>query len=436
MNSHFFDYDPRLNDVAQAIVADDRELIRACLDNVFDQSVDSAEAWLIHAWASESLQGTETALQNALEIDRDNPIACAGMNWIRGIQNFARVQINAQLQAEEAERARAVAARLAAEEEARRQAEAERRRAEQETRRQAEQEARIRAEEEARLLADEARLKAEENARLKAEKEEQIQEEKRQIEQAELAREELEAQILAAEQAKWAAENAQIEEINRLSALEQLQRCGEPTALQSRVTVDKVIGDSDVFAPETAAGVDVRGIFEDEPCDAIECELIEAVDSLASEVEQQVRPIQIESGDHEMAPKPAMPTGTSGRCILAVDDSPTIRKLVSLALSKEGFEVISAEDGVEALSIIAQRLPDLILSDINMPKLGGYKLCKFVKKHDRTSHIPFIMLSGKDGVFDRMRGKMSGCNAFLTKPFESNDLVKLVRAQLAASVSN
>ena len=69
-----------------------------------------------------------------------------------------------------------------------------------------------------------------------------------------------------------------------------------------------------------------------------------------------------------------------------------------------------------------------------MPRLDGYKLCKFVKRNQGTKHIPVILLSGKDGVFDKMRGKMSGCDGYITKPFESNDLLEKVRSFIAASV--
>ena len=120
--------------------------------------------------------------------------------------------------------------------------------------------------------------------------------------------------------------------------------------------------------------------------------------------------------------------------VLTVDDSPTIRKLVTMTLSREGFEVVSAADGIEALTLLAERVPSIILSDINMPRLDGYKLCKFVKRNQGTKHIPVILLSGKDGVFDKMRGKMSGCDGYITKPFESNDLLEKVRSFIAASV--
>ena len=105
-----------------------------------------------------------------------------------------------------------------------------------------------------------------------------------------------------------------------------------------------------------------------------------------------------------------------------------------MTLERQGFEVIAAADGVEALTVLSEQLPDVILSDINMPRLGGYQLCKFVKKYERTKHIPVIMLSGKDGVFDKMRGKMAGCNDYIVKPFESNDLVAKVRQHAGALV--
>ena len=120
--------------------------------------------------------------------------------------------------------------------------------------------------------------------------------------------------------------------------------------------------------------------------------------------------------------------------ILTVDDSPTIRKLLAMTLEREGFDVVQAQDGVEALVKMSECNPVMILSDINMPRLDGYKLCKFVKKHAKTKHIPVIMLSGKDGVFDKLRGRMSGCDGYLTKPFESKDLLEKIRSFIGTTV--
>ena len=121
--------------------------------------------------------------------------------------------------------------------------------------------------------------------------------------------------------------------------------------------------------------------------------------------------------------------------ILAIDDSPTIRKLVSITLGENGYEVVTAPDGVEALKLLAERLPDLILLDINMPRLSGYKLCNFFKKHQRTANIPVIMLSGNDGVIDKMRGKIKGCDAFIGKPFAAAELISAVSQHLQCSNS-
>ena len=120
--------------------------------------------------------------------------------------------------------------------------------------------------------------------------------------------------------------------------------------------------------------------------------------------------------------------------VLSVDDSPTIRKLVSMTLSLNGYEVVTADDGIAALNLLSEIKPDLIVSDINMPRLDGYKLCKFVKKHKDTRRIPVILLSGKDGVFDQVRGRMSGCNGYLTKPFDSTELLTHVQKHLGQIV--
>jgi twitching motility two-component system response regulator PilG len=110
--------------------------------------------------------------------------------------------------------------------------------------------------------------------------------------------------------------------------------------------------------------------------------------------------------------------------ILVVDDSPTIRKLVSMTLESRGYCVVVACDGVDGLAKMQEGVPDLILSDISMPRLDGYQFCKVVKSNKETKHIPVIMLSGNDGLFDKVRGKMAGSSNYITKPFEPNHLVK------------
>jgi CheY-like chemotaxis protein len=137
--------------------------------------------------------------------------------------------------------------------------------------------------------------------------------------------------------------------------------------------------------------------------------------------------------------RPASPKPRAKATILVVDDSPTIRKLVSMTLESRGYCVVVACDGVDGLAKMQEGLPDLILSDISMPRLDGYQFCKVVKTNKETKHIPVIMLSGNDGLFDKVRGKMAGSANYITKPFEPNHLVreieKFVKTERVAAPS-
>lgn len=122
---------------------------------------------------------------------------------------------------------------------------------------------------------------------------------------------------------------------------------------------------------------------------------------------------------------------SSRRTVLVVDDSPTVRKLVEMSLTRNGFQVVHAFDGVAAIKEIARQNPSLILMDVNMPRLDGYQLCRLVKKHETTRHIPVVMLTGKEGVFDKLRGKLVGCSGYIAKPFSPEELVAAVERFLA-----
>ena len=112
--------------------------------------------------------------------------------------------------------------------------------------------------------------------------------------------------------------------------------------------------------------------------------------------------------------------------VLGVDDSPTVRKLVTMTLQAEGYRVETAEDAMAAIDQLKKFTPALILLDVSMPHLDGYKLCKLIKGQEKTKYIPVVMLSGKDRVFDKIRGQMAGCNGYLSKPFVASDLLKQV----------
>jgi twitching motility two-component system response regulator PilG len=121
--------------------------------------------------------------------------------------------------------------------------------------------------------------------------------------------------------------------------------------------------------------------------------------------------------------------------VMVIDDSNTIRRSAEIFLKQAGCEVILAEDGFDALSKIASHLPDVIFVDIMMPRLDGYQTCSLIKRNSRFKSTPVIMLSSKDGVFDRARGRMVGSDQYLTKPFTQESLIDAVKTY-ASSGSN
>lgn len=123
--------------------------------------------------------------------------------------------------------------------------------------------------------------------------------------------------------------------------------------------------------------------------------------------------------------------GLHGLKILVIDDSKTIRRTAETLLSKEGCQVFTAVDGFEALAKIADHRPDVIFVDIMMPRLDGYQTCALIK-HNRTfKDTPVIMLSSKDGLFDRARGRIVGSEHYLTKPFTKDELLGAIRSHVA-----
>ena len=113
--------------------------------------------------------------------------------------------------------------------------------------------------------------------------------------------------------------------------------------------------------------------------------------------------------------------------VLIIDDSNTIRRSAEIFLKQGGHEVMLAEDGFDALAKISGFHPDLIFCDILMPRLDGYQTCAIIKRNEKFSTTPVIMLSSKDGVFDKARGRMVGSQEYLTKPFTKDQLLQTVR---------
>jgi len=112
--------------------------------------------------------------------------------------------------------------------------------------------------------------------------------------------------------------------------------------------------------------------------------------------------------------------------VLVIDDSNTIRRSAEIFLRQGGYDVLLAEDGFDALSKVNDHDPDLIFCDILMPRLDGYQTCAIIKRNPRFSGVPVIMLSSKDGLFDKARGRMVGSDDYLTKPFTKDQLLQAV----------
>jgi twitching motility two-component system response regulator PilG len=119
-------------------------------------------------------------------------------------------------------------------------------------------------------------------------------------------------------------------------------------------------------------------------------------------------------------------SGESGTKVLVIDDSNTIRRSAEIFLRQGGHDVVLAEDGFDALSKVNDHDPQLIFCDILMPRLDGYQTCAIIKRNPRFAHVPVIMLSSKDGLFDKARGRMVGSEEYLTKPFTKEQLLRAV----------
>lgn len=159
----------------------------------------------------------------------------------------------------------------------------------------------------------------------------------------------------------------------------------------------------------------IQEAYRKEPNDVI---LAGQVNALAIRLDEIRRQSEI---------KDAMP---KGKTILVVDDSATVRKLISSKLEKSGHQVICAVDGVEAMATIETMVPDLVLLDIAMPRMDGYQVCKLIRANDAAKDVPVVMISGKDGFFDKVRGRMAGTTGYITKPFGPETLMKALETYL------
>jgi twitching motility two-component system response regulator PilG len=151
------------------------------------------------------------------------------------------------------------------------------------------------------------------------------------------------------------------------------------------------------------------------------------IESQANSLAIRLSEIEEKENAHNSMPK--------DKTIMVVDDSATVRKLISGKLEKCGHIVITAVDGMDAMSKLGDIVPDLILLDITMPRMDGYQVCKLIRNSDATKEIPIVMISGKDGFFDKVRGRMAGTTGYITKPFGPETLMKMLDTYLVQESS-
>ena len=137
----------------------------------------------------------------------------------------------------------------------------------------------------------------------------------------------------------------------------------------------------------------------------------------------------------ELQTETERPARLAGLKVLVIDDSKTIRRTAETLLAREGCEVFTAVDGFDALSKVADHRPDIIFVDIMMPRLDGYQACSLIKRSKAFRTIPVIMLSSKDGLFDRARGRIVGSEHYLTKPFTRDELLSAIEQHVALSTA-
>lgn len=139
--------------------------------------------------------------------------------------------------------------------------------------------------------------------------------------------------------------------------------------------------------------------------------------------DEETMPVDEAARSGDEAVKTAIETKLPKGSVLIVDHSPTIRRVVALALEREGYKVYAAGDGMQALAALNDITPGLILVDINLPHMDGYQLCKVIKGHGLTRDIPVVVMSGKLGMMDKMKGKIAGVSDYITKPFAAGDII-------------
>ena len=371
-----------LTTVQQAIAAaqaGNKPLARLHLEDAVTSEHQNPNYWVWLAWTAESPKSTISALQHALTLEPDHELAQQGLAWALAMRDFDLDGYGSaeDLQVESSQESNEPASTEQADD---------------------------------GFGTEALELPEEDTAETETE-----------TPQAELEPEQFEEQT----------ESTPVSELEEEIAVEEpvaeTEEVGEPELFESTDASD---------AEPEFDDVEVAELHEDDS-DVAEAELVPDAELEPLEAEVvDVSDINAEDLVADDDDETEAPTSDGPVTVLAVDDSPTIRKIVSMSLEGVGYKVVTAADGMEAMQQLPKCNPSLILTDISMPKIDGYQLCKLIKAHEKTKTIPVIMLSGKDGMFDKIKGKFVGCDDYITKPFQSSELLEKVSSYLPTPVSD
>lgn len=369
-----------LTPVQQAITAaqaGNKPLARLHLENAVTSEHKNPNYWVWLAWTAESPISTISALQHALSLTPEHPLAKQGLAWALAMRDFDLNNYNEPV---------AEAAAVPASHETEAQASVE-------------------------STDDSFGTEALELPAVDTPEEVQVEQ---------TVDETVPAPTTELEETPVAEPTLEVEEVDEPIVLEPVDELAADIETIEELPVEPVEVHDEVSEVNTE--------HTESASEPLEAEIVDVSDISAEE--------RIATDDNDGDTEAVAPASDGPLTILAVDDSPTIRKIVSMSLEGVGYKVVTAADGMEAMQHLPKCNPSLILTDISMPKIDGYQLCKLVKSHENTKTIPVIMLSGKDGMFDKIKGKFVGCDDYITKPFQSAELLEKVSSYLPAPVSD
>ena len=395
-----------------AAISGEREAAGEMLQKVFRQTPDLEEAWILKSYLADSFSDKITCFEKVLSINPENDAAISGLASLR--------EMMARTENRKSQNLAVIAAFVA------------------------DKSAEIKTE-----------TTVEKNSAETVEVAENVVEFGEIIEDAQIVSEEPETEAAATPETGFTAANDEFasaetefapaetednyqpyqeevsENYQNLEAADEYQP-SETVSETEEYQVPEMSAD-DYQAAETAAATESEGgnAFDNAPQNYADYSEQEIYTAPTGELEFKAENLLAADYSANVEPvEPFQEAKTTAKKVLIVDDSATVRKLIAQKLEAHGYEVICSADGFEALEAIKQNVPDLILLDTVMPQMDGYQVCQSIRSNEATKDVPVVMISGKDGFFDKVRGQMSGSTGYIAKPFGPEMLMKTVESYI------